>query len=40
MIQSMDFIGEGDAGGNKVINGHHNLRPAHVLVYFFVFINK
>ena len=26
MIQGMDLVGDGNAGGNKMINGYHNLR--------------
>jgi hypothetical protein len=40
MIQGMDFIGQGNAGGLNVINGQYNLRSAHILSHFLLFVHE
>jgi len=40
MIQGVDFIGEGNARANKVINGYHKMCSAHVLAHFLLFIDE
>lgn len=40
VIEDMNLVGDGNAGGNKVIDGHDDLGSAHVLAYLFLFVNE